>query len=127
MTNTQSKSQLRMIVADDAPFIREIVRNLAEKDGIELVGEAVDGLEAVEKALQFKPDVVLMDIIMPRKNGIDAAREILTQLPSTKIIAFSTADQETMVIQALDAGCCNYVLKPFEGGVLLSVIKKAVA
>lgn len=127
MTKTKPKSPLRMIVADDAPFIREIVRNLAEKNGIELVGEAIDGVDAVELAEKLQPDIVLMDIIMPRKSGIDAAREILSRRPETKVIAFSTADHETMVLRALDAGCCNYVIKPFEGDQLLAVIKKSVA
>lgn len=116
-----------MIVADDAPFIREIVRGLAEKSGIDLVGEAIDGIDVVELTEKLQPDIVLMDIIMPRKSGIDATKEILSKFPKTKVIAFSTADQETMVLRALDAGCCNYVIKPFEGEQLLAVIKKSVA
>lgn len=127
MTKTKPKARLRMIVADDAPFIREIVRSLAEKNGIDLVGEAIDGVDVVELTEKLRPDLVLMDIIMPRKSGIDATKEILGKFPGTKVIAFSTADHETMVLRALDAGCCNYVIKPFEGDQLLAVIKKSVA
>lgn len=127
MAKTKQKPRLRMIVADDAPFIREIVRHLAEKNGIDLVGEAVDGVDAVELTEKLRPDIVLMDIIMPRKTGIDATKEILDKLPKTKVIAFSTADHETMVLRALDAGCCNYIVKPFDGEQLLAVIKKSVA
>jgi two-component system chemotaxis response regulator CheY len=118
---------LRLLVADDAPFIREIVRHVAEKNGIELVGEAADGAEAVTLAQSLKPDVILMDIIMPKMSGIEATKEILETLPSTKIIAFSTTDQETVVIRALEAGCVSFVVKPFKAEELLAVIRKAAA
>lgn len=114
-----------MVVADDAPFIREIVRSLALKNDIDLVGEAVDGIEIVALVEELKPDLVLMDIIMPRKNGIEATKEIMQRFPKMKVVAFSTADQETMVIRALDAGCCNYIIKPFDGPALLAVIRKS--
>jgi two-component system chemotaxis response regulator CheY len=117
---------LRLLVADDAPFIREIVRHVAEQNGIELVGEATNGTEAVELALALKPDVILMDIIMPQKSGIEATREVLEKLPATRVIAFSTADQETMVMRALEAGCCNFMVKPFTAEDLLSVIAKSM-
>ncbi len=118
---------LRLLVADDAPFIREIVRHVAEKNGIELVGEAADGAEAVTLAQTLKPDVILMDIIMPKMSGIEATKAILESLPSTKIIAFSTTDQETVVIRALEAGCVSFVVKPFKAEELLAVIRKAAA
>lgn len=117
---------IRLLVADDAPFIREIVRHMTDRNGIELVGEAIDGFDAVELALRLKPDVVLMDIIMPRKSGIEATKEILAQLPDVKIIAFSTADQETMVMRALEAGCCSFLVKPFKSEELLKVIKNSL-
>jgi DNA-binding NarL/FixJ family response regulator len=125
MAEIKQKRKLRMIVADDAPFIREIIRRLAIKNDIALVGEAIDGNEAVALAEELKPDLVLMDIIMPRMNGIEATKEILLRFPKMKVVAFSTADQETMVIRALDAGCCNYIIKPFDGPALLTVIRKS--
>lgn len=119
--------KLRLLVADDAPFIREIVRHVAENNGIELVGEAGDGIEAVALATETKPDVILMDIIMPRKSGIEATKEILEVLPQTKVIAFSTADQETMVMRALEAGCCDFLVKPFTAEDLMSMVRKSIA
>lgn len=117
----------RLIVADDAPFIREIVRHVLEKVGsIVLVGEAADGVEAVELALRTRPDVILMDIIMPKKSGIEAAKEILERLPGTRIIAFSTADQETMVMRALDVGCVSFMEKPFKGESLVRAIQNSM-
>lgn len=117
---------IRLAVADDAPFIREIVRFIAEKNGIEIVGEASDGIEAVELALRARPDVMLMDIIMPNKSGIEAAKEILAQLPDLRIIAFSTTDQETVVMRALEAGCCSFLVKPFKGDELVAIIRKSI-
>ncbi len=118
----------RLIVADDAPFIREIVRHALEKAGsIILVGEAVDGVEAVELAMKARPDVILMDIIMPRKSGIEASKEILERLPGTRIIAFSTVDQETMVMRALEAGCVSFMEKPFKGEDLIRAIQESMS
>jgi two-component system, chemotaxis family, chemotaxis protein CheY len=120
------KKMISLLVADDAPFIREIVRNVAEKNDIQIVGEAINGTDAVELALRLKPDVILMDIIMPVKSGIEATKEILAQMPSARIIAFSTADQETMVVRALEAGCRSYVVKPFTADDLLSAIRNSL-
>lgn len=119
-------SNVRLLVADDAPFIREIVRLVMEKNSIDLVGEAVDGQDAIEKALALRPDVILMDIIMPRLSGIEATKEILAKLPKTKIVAFSTADQETMVMRALEAGCCDFLVKPFKAEDLVKMVMKSV-
>ena len=117
---------IRLLVADDAPFIREIVRHVAEANGIVIAGEAVDGQDAVDKALSLKPDVILMDIIMPVKSGIEATKEIIAQMPKARIVAFSTADQEVMVFRALEAGCCSYVVKPFKTEELLGAIERSL-
>jgi DNA-binding NarL/FixJ family response regulator len=116
---------IRLLVADDAPFIREIVRSVAERSGFVLIGEAIDGEDVVDQALRLKPDVILMDIIMPKKSGIEATAQIMSQLPATRIIAFSTADQEVMVMRALEAGCCSYLTKPFKSEELVEVIQSA--
>ncbi|MES2855374.1 MAG: response regulator [Bdellovibrionota bacterium] len=118
---------IRLLVADDAPFIREIVRNVCEKVGIEVVGEASDGVEAVKLAESLNPDVILLDIIMPNKSGIEAAREIAASGSKAKLIAFSTADQETMVVRALDAGCCSFVVKPFKADELIKAVKESLS
>lgn len=121
------KVMTRLIVADDAPFIREIVRSVVERiGGISLVGEATNGEEAVRLALELRPDVILMDIIMPKKSGVEAAREIISIIPEARIIAFSTADQETMVMRALEAGCCSYMEKPFTQEQLTQAINEAL-
>ncbi len=118
---------IRLIVADDAPFIREIVRHVADSNQIELVGEATDGNEAVALATKLSPDVMLLDIIMPNKSGIEAAKEITALHPKIKLIAFSTADQDTLVMRALEAGCCSYLVKPFKAEELVKVIRESVS
>jgi two-component system chemotaxis response regulator CheY len=115
---------MKLLVADDAPFIREIVVNILERAGIEVVGQAADGEEAIQLALKTRPDVILMDIVMPLKSGIDATREILKLLPQTKVIAFSTADQESMILHALEAGCCSFLNKPFKAEELLKILQQ---
>jgi two-component system, chemotaxis family, chemotaxis protein CheY len=114
---------IKLVIVDDAPFIREVVRQIAEASGIEVVGEAQDGNEAVAVVRAVQPQVVLMDLVMPHKSGIEATKEILAEFSEIKVIACSTLDQETMVMRALDAGCCNYVVKPFKKDQLIKVIK----
>jgi two-component system, chemotaxis family, chemotaxis protein CheY len=116
----------KILVVDDAPFIRELVRTILEKHGHQIVGEAVDGQHGVEQALKLRPDVILMDLIMPRKSGIEATREIMQSWPEARIIAVSTADHDSILSKAIDAGCRNFVGKPFEPQDLLSAIEKNV-
>ena len=120
-----NNNMTKLMVVDDAPFILEIIRHTLKNTSYEIIGEAISGVEAIEMALNIRPDIILMDLIMPHKSGIDAAKEILKLLPHTKIIAFSTADQESMVMLALEAGCCDYIVKPFKAEQLLKTLDKA--
>lgn len=120
MTNA---NEIKLAVVDDAPFIREIVRHIvSQQSQIKLVAEAANGNEAISVAKEMEPDVILMDIVMPEKSGIDAAQEILALNPKIKIIACSTVDQESMILKALDAGCCSYLTKPFTPEQLTNLI-----
>ncbi|MCB9025632.1 MAG: response regulator [Bdellovibrionaceae bacterium] len=124
----EKTKKIKLAVADDAPFIREIIKQILIKDpGLEYVGEAHNGEEAVIMAQKLCPEVILMDIVMPKKNGIQAAKEILEKQPQIKIIAFSTLDQEDMLLRALDAGCCNFLVKPFESKDVIDIIYKSFA
>ncbi len=117
---------IRLLVVDDAPFIREIVRHSVRSSAIEIVGEAEDGVEAVAMARELQPDVILMDIVLPLKSGIDAAREIIEEHEHIRIIGFSTNDHETIVMKAVDAGCCSFIVKPFLAADLVAAIEQAV-
>jgi len=117
---------IKLVIVDDAPFMREVVRQIVIKAGIELVGEASNGVEAIKLVKSKKPDVILMDIVMPKMNGIEATKEILEEFPNTKIIACSTESQEDMVVKAIDSGCCNFVAKPFKSKELVDAIINSV-
>jgi two-component system, NarL family, response regulator NreC len=102
----------RVLIADDHKIFREGLRALLEKQrGIEVVAEAKDGLEAVRFAQKLIPDVVIMDVAMPEKNGIEATRETLEVLPRTKVIALSMHSDRRFVLQMLKAGAVGYLLK----------------
>lgn len=113
---------IRILVADDAPFIREIVRHIVAGHKIEIVDEACNGDEAIAKAIALRPDLLLLDLVMPQRNGIDVAREVARAAPRTKIIAMSTEDQEQLVQNALLNGCAMYLKKPFSKESLLDAI-----
>ncbi|RME16661.1 MAG: response regulator [Bdellovibrio sp.] len=113
---------IKLVIVDDAPFMREVIRHLLEGEKIEVVGEAKDGQEAVEVILRHKPDVVLMDIVLPIKTGLQATREILKKCPETRVIACSTESHEDMVLKALEAGCESFIAKPFKKEELVNAI-----
>lgn len=117
---------IKVLVVDDAPFIREVVNQILTSAGMTVVGEASDGDDAVSLANALQPDIILMDLVMPTKSGIEATKEILKANPSQKIIACSTLDQETLVMRAIDAGCIHYITKPFKKDTLLKVIETAI-
>ena len=117
---------IRVLVADDAPFIREILGHLLTRAGFELCGEAVDGNDVVWKARELRPQVIIMDIVMPRKSGLEATKVILAEQPEMRIIACSTEGSEAMVAHAIEAGCCDFITKPFKNDQVIETIKKAV-
>ena len=117
---------IKLLIADDAPFIIQVTKSLIESRQIHVVGEAIDGEDAVKKALELKPDAIFMDMVMPNKNGVEATKEILTELPETKIIAVSTLDDDFMKEKALNAGCSDYIIKPFNRGDLIKSLERAL-
>lgn len=114
---------IKLVIVDDAPFMREAIRNILTNTEIELVGEATNGDEAISLAGRLRPDVILMDMVLPKKNGIEAARQILEKNSNIKIIACSTESQESLLMQALDVGCCSFLTKPFKKDELLNIIR----
>jgi two-component system chemotaxis response regulator CheY len=103
----------KVMIVDDAGFVREILSNMVTQLGHAVVAEAATGVEAVAKALQMKPDVIIMDLVLPEKNGIEAVAEIREVQPGCKFIAVSTIEEEFVVKNAMQAGCAAYLKKPF--------------
>jgi two-component system chemotaxis response regulator CheY len=115
----------RIAIVDDAPFIREILRNIAQTQGWTVVGEAETGVEAIELAAKVQPQLILMDLVMPEMNGIDATKKILALNPKIKIIACSTIDQENILLRAIENGCCSYLTKPFKKDDVIRAVNQA--
>jgi two-component system chemotaxis response regulator CheY len=116
----------RVLVADDASFMRQMIREIVEAEGFEVCGEASDGIEAVEKFKELHPDVVSMDIVMPRRSGIDAVRGIVELDPSARIVMCSALGQESLVTEAMQAGAVDFIVKPFKPASVLEVLKRVL-
>ena len=114
----------RVLVVDDASFMRQMIREIVEAEGHEVVGEASDGDEAVEAFGRLQPDVVTMDIVMPRRSGIDAVKGILETEPSAKVVMCSALGQEPLVHEALTAGALDFIVKPFKPEAVLGTLAK---
>src|SRR5215831_18754287 len=115
---------VRVLVADDARFMRQLIREIIEAEGFEVVGEAADGRAVVEEFARLHPDVVTMDIVMPKRSGIDAVREILALDATAKIAMVSALGQEALVMEALQAGASDYIVKPFKPEAVIATLKK---
>jgi DNA-binding NarL/FixJ family response regulator len=119
---------VRILVVDDHCVVREGLAVLLERDnGVKIVGSAATGEEAVLAARRLRPDVIIMDLVLPALNGIDATRRIIRELPQTRIIALSACHTSEHVLRALRAGARGYVLKTAAGAELLSAIKMVTA
>jgi DNA-binding NarL/FixJ family response regulator len=120
--------KIRIVVADDNESLRDSLRDLFETtDDIEVVAMAVDGYHALELARAMKPDLVVMDVTMPRLNGIQATRRIVAELPEVKVIALSVHADKRLVALMLDAGASEYVFKDLAFEHLAGTIRAAVA
>lgn len=113
----------KILIADDAAFVREILSQILTKHGFDVVAEAQDGQEIVDIASKQEFDLIIMDIVMPVKSGIEASREILEKKPGSLIVACSTESSEPMVVKALEAGCVDFITKPFEIEPLIQTIQ----
>lgn len=114
----------RVLVADDARFMRELIREIIEPEGFEVVGEATDGQEAVDLFGTLQPDLVTMDVVMPKRSGIDAVKEILLNHPAARVVMVSALGQEALVMEALQAGALDYIVKPFKPDNVLGTLRK---
>jgi DNA-binding NarL/FixJ family response regulator len=115
---------LRLLIVDDQPLIRRgLAMMLATEPGIEIVGQAADGVEAVVQALAQSPDVVVMDLQMPRASGVVATREITARLPATRVVVLTTYDDDELVFEAIRAGAHAYLLKDATEAEVLDTVR----
>jgi len=114
----------RVLIADDASFMRQMIREIIEPEGHEVVGEATNGIEAVDLYNELSPDLVTMDIVMPKRSGIDAVKAILAEHPTACVVMCSALGQETLVMEALQAGARDFIVKPFKPDSVISTIAK---
>jgi two-component system chemotaxis response regulator CheY len=117
----------RVLIVDDAVFMRDMIKDIFSSGDFEIVGEAVHGVEAVDKYRELKPDLVTMDIVMPFKSGIEATKEILATDDKATIIMCSALGQESLVMEAIEAGAADFIVKPFKADDVLAVVAKVLS
>lgn len=116
----------RILIVDDAAFMRMMIRDILTKNGYEVVGEANDGAQAIEKFKELSPDLITMDITMPEMDGIQALKEIKKLDANAKVIMCSAMGQQAMVIDAIQAGAKDFIVKPFQADRVIEAIKKTL-
>src|SRR4051794_11056628 len=117
----------RILIVDDAAFMRMMIKDILSKNGYEIVGEAADGAQAIQLYRDTQPDLVTMDITMPEMDGITALKEIKKVNPQAKVIMCSAMGQQAMVIDAIQAGAKDFIVKPFQADRVLEAINKALS
>ena len=115
-----------ILICDDAAFMRMMIKDILTKNGYNVAGEAENGLRGVEKYKEVNPDLVLMDITMPEMDGIQALREIKKVDPNASVIMCSAMGQQVMVIESIQAGAKDFIVKPFQADRVIEAVKKVV-
>ena len=115
-----------ILICDDAAFMRMMIKDILTKNGYTVVGEAENGAKAVEKYAELKPDLVLMDITMPEMDGIQALKKIKEADPSATVIMCSAMGLQAMVIESIQSGAKDFIVKPFQADRVLEAVRKVV-
>jgi two-component system chemotaxis response regulator CheY len=115
-----------ILLVDDAAFMRMMLKDILVKNGYEVLGEAENGLKAVEKYKELNPDLVIMDITMPEMDGIEAVKEIKKINPSAAVIMCSAMGQQSMVIEAIQSGAKDFIVKPFQADRIIEAVRKVI-
>lgn len=115
-----------VLIVDDAAFMRMMIKDILSKNGYEVLGEAENGAKAVEKYKELTPDLVIMDITMPEMDGIQAVKQIKGINTDAKIIMCSAMGQQAMVIESIQAGARDFIVKPFQAERVVEAVKKVI-
>lgn len=116
----------KVLIVDDTKFMRDILKNILKKKDLQIIGEAANGKEAVLKYQELKPDLVTMDIIMPEMDGIEAVKKIIQIDSSARILMCSAMGQQALVIEAIQSGARDFVIKPFQPARVLEAVDRAL-
>lgn len=116
----------KVLIVDDTAFMRMMLKDILTKNGYEVVGEAENGAKAVEKYKEVTPDLVTMDITMPEMDGISALKNIRSIDSNAKVVMCSAMGQQAMVIEAIQAGARDFIVKPFQADRVLEAVKKVI-
>ncbi|NLY49098.1 MAG: response regulator [Clostridiales bacterium] len=115
-----------ILICDDAAFMRMMIKDILVKNGYHVAGEAENGLKAIDKYTEIRPDLVMMDITMPEMDGIQALKRIKQIDPAANVIMCSAMGQQAMVIESIQSGAKDFIVKPFQADRVLEAVKKAV-
>ena len=115
-----------ILICDDAAFMRMMIKDILTKNGYNIAGEAENGAKAVEKYNELKPDLVLMDITMPETDGIEALKKIKAGDPNAMVIMCSAMGQQAMVIESIQSGAKDFIVKPFQADRVIEAVKKVI-
>ena len=115
-----------ILICDDAAFMRMMIKDILTKNGYNIAGEAENGAKAIEKYAELKPDLVLMDITMPEMDGIEALKKIKASDPNASVIMCSAMGQQAMVIESIQSGAKDFIVKPFQADRVIEAVQKVV-
>lgn len=116
----------RVLIVDDAVVMRMMIKGILAKSGFDVVGEAQNGLEAVDKYMQLHPDLVTMDVVMPEMDGIAAVKQILAHDPAARIVMCTSMGQQALVVEAIQAGAKSFITKPFQAPKIVDTLNKVL-
>ena len=117
---------LSVLIVDDALFMRNMLKDIFMRAGYDVAGEAEDGEMALELYRKVRPDLVTMDIVMPKRSGIEALRDIVNEDPNARVVMVSALGQDSLVLEAVEAGACDFIVKPFKEEKVLDVVRRVV-
>ena len=126
-TNETTGPAKRLLIVDDALIMRKRIREIAELAGWEIAGEAADGEEALTLYAKEKPDLVTLDIVMPNLDGVSALKRIVEYDPAARVVMVSAVNQKTKLVECVQAGALDFIVKPFDKSTLLSFFQKSLA
>ena len=115
---------LRVMIVDDALFMRNMLKDICERAGFEVVAESDNGETALELYREHRPDLVTMDIVMPRRSGIEALRDIVADDPEARVVMVSALGQDSLVLEAVEAGARDFIVKPFREDKVVDIIRR---